>query len=299
MGGAQPTRSRHGGRHEVDGEPPEAIATVSALAGRSAAARPGRRSRRVRTIAWLTALGGDPRDRGAGSRGSTSASSVVRRRDRAAVGARHRPRRRCAHRPGAHLPRRPARAAASTAPGSSRRRSSPSPSRSTCSRSIRSPRSTRRLLLVLLVAYRHRFRAPADPPSALRLLRAVPLYLVIVYGFGIVALLLERDRVDPALTLGGMLETITLGLVGIIGPVHLREPLLRRLLPGRAPRARHLRRWSAALAAPRPLTARAPHRSGRLGARPSTSSGPTAGTRSPTSRCATTRASSSPPTARR
>ena len=157
------------------------------------------------------------------------------------------------------------------------------------------------IVLTLLVVYRDRFHAPADPPSALRLRpRAVPLYLAIVYGFGIVALLLERDKVDPSLTLWGMLETITVGLVGrraastptrasssptsslprcsgsgIFGIVGLLWLLLRpldrarpapqlRLGEGRAPRA-HLRVGHARA----------------------------------TSRSATTRASSSRPTARR
>ncbi|MET0895423.1 MAG: lysine--tRNA ligase, partial [Acidimicrobiia bacterium] len=43
------------------------------------------------------------------------------------------------------------------------------------------------LVFVLLVAFRDRFNAPSDPPSALRLLRAIPMYLGIVYSVGILA----------------------------------------------------------------------------------------------------------------
>jgi lysyl-tRNA synthetase len=74
------------------------------------------------------------------------------------------------------------------------------------------------LLLVLLLAYRGRFRAASDPPSALRLLRDGPVYLLVVYGFGCLALFVERDRITPTVTFLGMLETITLGLVHISGP---------------------------------------------------------------------------------
>ena len=73
-------------------------------------------------------------------------------------------------------------------------------------------------MLVALVWFRHAFRAPGDPPSLLRLLRFIPLYLIAVLGFGLVALWTQRDRITPELTLGGALETIFGGLVGLDGP---------------------------------------------------------------------------------
>ena len=73
-------------------------------------------------------------------------------------------------------------------------------------------------LLAGLVRYRAAFRAPADPPSLLRLLRFVPLYLAAVLLFGLAALWAERGRVDPPLTLLGALQTVFAGLVGLDGP---------------------------------------------------------------------------------
>lgn len=74
------------------------------------------------------------------------------------------------------------------------------------------------MLLVLLVIYRDQFRAPSDPPSALRLLSIVPKYLFGVYAFGMLTLFVERGKITPDLTVGGMLSTISLGLVGVSGP---------------------------------------------------------------------------------
>lgn len=72
-------------------------------------------------------------------------------------------------------------------------------------------------MLAALLLARRQFDAPADPPSLPRLLRFVPLYLVAVLVFGFAGLLLERNRIDPALTLGGGLQTIFAGLVGMDG----------------------------------------------------------------------------------
>ena len=43
-------------------------------------------------------------------------------------------------------------------------------------------------MVVALVLARDRFRAPTDPPSLLRLLRFVPVYLAAVLAFGFAAL---------------------------------------------------------------------------------------------------------------
>ncbi len=139
---------------------------------------------------------------------------------------------------------------------------------------------------------------PRDPPSLLRLVRFVPLYLFGVLLFGFVALWVERGRMTPDLTIGGALVTI-LGGPGRAGrALHLQLAVLRRLLPGGADRAGCRRagglrgsccsgRWWGAGRTPR-----------TTGSTPTGWCGPTAGTPWPTSRCATTRASSSPPTAR-
>ena len=141
--------------------------------------------------------------------------------------------------------------AASTGRGSWRSSCRESRSSSTCSRArTRSRPRTAALVFVLLVVYRDRFTAPSDPPSALRLLRVGPLYLAD-------RLRVRRARagrrarppVDPASRSGARSRPSPLGLVGIDGPYDVRAPLLRRVLPGRAARARHLRAGRAARAA--------------------------------------------------
>ncbi|PVZ09531.1 lysine--tRNA ligase [Actinomycetospora cinnamomea] len=74
------------------------------------------------------------------------------------------------------------------------------------------------LILALLLVARGHFRAPADPPSLLRLVRFVPIYLACVLAFGFVSLGLQSGRMTPELTFLGGLETIFGGLVGIDGP---------------------------------------------------------------------------------
>jgi lysyl-tRNA synthetase class 2 len=86
-------------------------------------------------------------------------------------------------------------------------------------------------MLVALVWYRDEFRAPADPPSLLRLLQFVPLYLAGVFAFGLVGLWVERDRIDPGLTLVGALATVTGGLVGVDGPYTYRSRFFADFFP--------------------------------------------------------------------
>lgn len=73
-------------------------------------------------------------------------------------------------------------------------------------------------MLTALFYYRDRFRAPADPPSLLRLVWFVPVYLGIVFSFGYIALWLHDGRIDPPLTPGRSFVTIAGGLIGIDGP---------------------------------------------------------------------------------
>jgi lysyl-tRNA synthetase len=86
-------------------------------------------------------------------------------------------------------------------------------------------------MLVALVSARSAFRAPGDPPSLLRLLHVLPLYLGGVLLFGLTTLWAERSRIEPGLTLGGALETVLGGLVGVDGPYTYRSAFLTRFLP--------------------------------------------------------------------
>ena len=86
-------------------------------------------------------------------------------------------------------------------------------------------------MLVALVWFRDDFRAPADPPSLLRLVRFVPTYLVAVLAFGAVTLWTERSRMSPELTPSGVLETVVAGLVGLDGPYTYRAPFFAVFFP--------------------------------------------------------------------
>jgi lysyl-tRNA synthetase len=86
-------------------------------------------------------------------------------------------------------------------------------------------------LFVALLVYRHEFRAPADPPSLLRVVRFVPIYLVGVAVFGFAALWSEQGRISPAVTFWPGLATIYGGLLGLDGPYTYASPFFAAFFP--------------------------------------------------------------------
>ncbi|MGQ0575776.1 MAG: lysine--tRNA ligase [Pseudonocardia sp.] len=86
-------------------------------------------------------------------------------------------------------------------------------------------------MVVALVLTRHRFAAPGDPPSLLRLARLVPVYLLAVLSFGLVSLWIERRVLTPDLTFGDALLTVLGGLVGVDGPYTYERPFFAAFFP--------------------------------------------------------------------
>ena len=86
-------------------------------------------------------------------------------------------------------------------------------------------------LALALVWFRDDFQAPGDPPSLWTALRFVPLWLAGVTLYGVVALLANRDKVTPDLSVGGVLETIYGGLIGLDGPYTYEDRLFREFFP--------------------------------------------------------------------
>ena len=115
------------------------------------------------------------------------------------------------------------------------------------------------LMVGLLVRYRRRFRAPADPPSALRLLRVFPLYVAVVIGFGFVGLWLERDQIEPSLSFGAIFETIGLGLVGVSGPFTYQQSFFAEFFPAALLALGIIGIIGLLVVLFRPLVRRAPH----------------------------------------
>ena len=115
-------------------------------------------------------------------------------------------------------------------------------------------------LLVLLVVTRDRFVVPSDPPSVLRLVRLVPTYLAVVYGLGVVGLLVEDSRITPAVTFGGAIETVTLGLVGIDGPYTYHGRFFHDFFPAALLAAGIFGVVGLVVVIFRPLVQRDPHR---------------------------------------
>jgi lysyl-tRNA synthetase len=86
-------------------------------------------------------------------------------------------------------------------------------------------------MLVALLWGRREFRARSDPPSMLAAFVFVPLYLGLVAVYGAVAMVAERDKIDPDLTVVGVLETTFGGLVGLDGPYDYRGRFLNDFFP--------------------------------------------------------------------
>ena len=86
-------------------------------------------------------------------------------------------------------------------------------------------------MLVALVACRDAFGARSDPGSFLAIVRFVPLYLIGVLLFGVLSLVLQQDRISPDLTVGGVLETVFGGLVGLSGPYTFQGRFLSEFYP--------------------------------------------------------------------
>ncbi|MHC1561846.1 lysine--tRNA ligase [Actinomycetospora sp. C-140] len=114
-------------------------------------------------------------------------------------------------------------------------------------------------LLVLLVVARGYFRAPADPPSLLRLVRFVPIYLAAVLAFGFVSLGLQSGRMTPPLTFAGGLGTIFGGLVGLDGPYTFSRRLFADTFPAALLALGVVGLVVFLVLLFRPLTARDPH----------------------------------------
>jgi lysyl-tRNA synthetase len=86
-------------------------------------------------------------------------------------------------------------------------------------------------LALALVWFREDFQAPGDPPSLWTALRFIPLWLGGVLLYGVLALLVERNEVSPELSVGGVLDTIFSGLIGLGGPYTYEDRFFREFFP--------------------------------------------------------------------
>jgi lysyl-tRNA synthetase len=86
-------------------------------------------------------------------------------------------------------------------------------------------------MAIALLATRDAFRARPDAGSLLTVVRFVPGYLAIAFGFGTMTLLLEQDHVREDLTLGGVLQAIAAGLIGLDGPYEYTGPFFEDFFP--------------------------------------------------------------------
>ncbi|SNS25870.1 lysyl-tRNA synthetase, class II [Geodermatophilus saharensis] len=114
-------------------------------------------------------------------------------------------------------------------------------------------------MLAALVTYRRAFAAPGDPPSLLRVLHVLPLYLGAVLLTGLTTLWVDRADVEPRLTLGGALQTVLAGLVGLDGPHTYRSAFLASFLPAALLALGIAGVVVLAVLLLRPLAARRPH----------------------------------------
>ncbi len=114
-------------------------------------------------------------------------------------------------------------------------------------------------MVVALVWHRAAFRAKADPPSLLRLVRFVPVYLAAVLAVGFTALWVERGQLEPGLTVGGALGTILGGLIGLDGAYTFGSPFFAAWFPAVLVALGVVGLAVFALLLFRPLVARHPH----------------------------------------
>ncbi|MFM7069656.1 MAG: amino acid--tRNA ligase-related protein, partial [Actinomycetes bacterium] len=73
-------------------------------------------------------------------------------------------------------------------------------------------------MIGILLSTRSEFTGLEDPPSVLGVIRAIPRYLLFVYGYGLLALWAQRGSISPAFSLSDSVTAVTLGLVGAEGP---------------------------------------------------------------------------------
>jgi lysyl-tRNA synthetase, class II len=86
-------------------------------------------------------------------------------------------------------------------------------------------------MLAVLLWGRREFTARSDPPSLLAAFWFVPGYLLLVAVYGLIALVVERDKIQPDLSVGGIVETIFGGLVGLGGPYTYQGRFLADFFP--------------------------------------------------------------------
>ncbi|AYG03758.1 lysine--tRNA ligase [Gryllotalpicola protaetiae] len=115
------------------------------------------------------------------------------------------------------------------------------------------------VMLAALLAYDSRFRGRSDPPSLLRLVRLVPLYVAAVLLFGFVTLALGRHQLGAPLTFLGGLETIARGLIGLPGPYDYAHPFFDAYFRGALLALGVAGALGAAFLLFRPFQARQPH----------------------------------------
>ena len=73
-------------------------------------------------------------------------------------------------------------------------------------------------MIAALLWSRDAFPGRSDPASLLGLVRFVPIYFAAVLVFGITTMLVQQEDISGTLTVGGMLQTIFAGLIGLPGP---------------------------------------------------------------------------------
>ncbi len=88
------------------------------------------------------------------------------------------------------------------------------------------------MMATLLFTNRGLFKGRSDPPSVLRLIRLVPLYVVAVLATGWVSLIIERKRLDAPLTFWRGMETIGKQLIGVHGPYEYNRRFFSDYFPG-------------------------------------------------------------------